>query len=163
MIWAQDAQGGIGKNNRLLFDVPEDMQHFVKSTRNQIVVMGSKTWDSLPNNARPLKNRVNCVLSSSRKPEDFPGAEVYTSLEEIVNRYRDDERDIWIIGGGRIYNAYYELADELCITFVETEAIKPDTFAPQIGSDFKLVSIDGPHFSKKEGLFYSFRRYLRIS
>lgn len=132
MIWAQDDSGAIGFENRLLFDVPEDLKEFSRLTRGGIVVMGRKTWESLPSKFRPLPGRVNVVLSSA-DVNSFPGAYVFKSFEAVQAAFEGDERDIWVIGGGSIYEALKGHMEALHVTFVAGVAERADTFAPDRG------------------------------
>lgn len=127
MIWAQDAQGGIGFQGELLFSIPEDMKMFSQVTKNNIVVMGRKTWDSLPEQYRPLPGRLNIVLSRSNITLDH--AEVFKSFDDVLSKYSTDPRDIWIMGGGIVYETLKEYAEELVITEVHEYAENVDAFA----------------------------------
>ena len=103
LIVAIDAERGIGKNNDLMWHLPNDMKFFKETTQNQIVVMGRKNYDSIPEKYRPLPNRLNVVLTRN---EDFqaPDCEVFTSLEACFEHFKNEtERTVFIIGGGEIY------------------------------------------------------------
>lgn len=119
----------IGKDNRLLWNIPEDMAHFKALTTGQTVIMGRKTWESLPERFRPLPNRRNIVIS--RQPDyPTPGAEVAASLEIALNLASTAER-VFIIGGEQIYRQAMPIADRLEITEVDLEP-EGDAWFPEI-------------------------------
>ena len=97
LVWAQSTSGVIGRGGDIPWRVPEDLAHFKKVTMGHTVVMGRRTWDSLPASVRPLPGRRNIVLS---RQVDFAaeGAEVVGSLDEALS-----EPGAWVIGGGQIY------------------------------------------------------------
>lgn len=109
----------IGKDNQLLWNIPEDMAHFKALTQGHAVLMGRKTWESLPERFRPLPGRRNIVITRQR---DYtaPGAETANSLEEGIALARDADR-LFIIGGADIYTQAMPLADRLEITEVDLE------------------------------------------
>jgi len=121
----------IGKDNRLLWNIPEDMAHFKALTTGQTVIMGRKTWESLPERFRPLPNRRNIVIS---RQADYaaPGAEVAGSLEIALNSASTAER-VFVIGGEQIYRQTLPMADRLEITEV---GITPegDAWFPEINA-----------------------------
>lgn len=131
LIVAIDSERGIGKNNDLMWHLPNDMKFFKETTQNQIVVMGRKNYDSIPEKYRPLPNRLNVVLTRNT---DFqaPGCKVFTSLNECFEFFKNEtERTVFIIGGGEIYKMALESnkIDEMCITFINKE-YGADTFFP---------------------------------
>ena len=142
MIWAQDTNNAIGKDGILPWHFSEDLKNFKKLTTGHTIIMGRKTWDSLP--IKPLPDRRNIVISSSKQG----GVESYTSIEECIDSLRDDKEvsDVYIIGGMSIYKFFYEYADILHITFINKSYPDTDTFSPislsQIKSDFNLESRD---------------------
>lgn len=121
----------IGKDNRLLWNIPEDMAHFKALTTGQTVIMGRKTWESLPERFRPLPNRRNIVIS---RQADYaaPGAEVAASLEIALNLASTAER-VFIIGGEQIYRQAMPIADRLEITEVDLEP-EGDAWFPEIAA-----------------------------
>jgi dihydrofolate reductase len=120
-IFAIDKFGGIGKNESLPWPHDkEDMNWFIKNTKNQIVLMGSKTWQS-KNMLIPLPNRINVVVTS-KHIEDFPKSDYVISADEInwgfdliMQDYPD--KDIWIIGGAKTLNSTKHLVQEAYITY----------------------------------------------
>lgn len=119
----------IGYQNRLLYAIPSDMTRFRMLTTGHTIIMGRKTFESLPNGALP--NRHNIVISKTR--EQIAGCEVYTSLEEaLAARKEAAEDECFIIGGASIYEQALPFADKLYLTIVEKEPEAADTFFPEI-------------------------------
>jgi len=124
LIWAQDYNGGIGKNNNLPWHISEDLKNFKLLTLDSTILMGRKTWDSLP--FKPLPNRRNIVLST----QPMKGVEVY-DYDDFCNKEISDSIDkIFIIGGCSIYRLFFKYADFLHITFIDLETQGIDTFFP---------------------------------
>lgn len=131
IIAAIDRNNAIGYENKLLFHVPNDMKRFKALTTGHTIIMGRKTFESLPKGVLP--NRRNIVLS--RNSEFHPqGAEVFPSLDEALKHCSQDE-DIFIIGGASVYQQAMRLADRLYITEVEAAAPEADAFFPAIDKD----------------------------
>ena len=104
MIFASDKNSGIGFNNNLPWDlIPEDMEWFKQCTMGKTVVMGRKTYESLPERFRPLPGRTNVVLTSNT--ETFIDAIVSPSVEAVLERFKD-EKEIVVIGGGEVYKSF---------------------------------------------------------
>jgi dihydrofolate reductase len=126
LIWAQADGGVIGAGGAMPWHVPEDLAHFKAVTADRPVVMGRRTWDSLPARFRPLPGRRNIVIT--RRPEwEAPGAERAASLEQALERL--DGR-VWVIGGGEIFRQAIEDADRLEITQLDLQT-PGDAFAPE--------------------------------
>lgn len=133
LIVAMDLDRGIGKNNDLMWHLPADMRFFKETTSGQVVVLGRKNYESIPERFRPLPNRENAVLTRNQSFE-APGCEVFHSLEACLKHYSTEtERTIFIIGGGEIYKQALELnvIDEMYITHVEKH-YDADTFFPEV-------------------------------
>ena len=135
------ANRAIGYQNRLLYHIKSDMTRFRELTTGHVIIMGRKTYESLPNGALP--NRCNIVVSKSRK--ELPNCEVYASLEEaltaVTNKTGRDkaetdntiiDKEYFIIGGESIYSQALPLADKLYLTLVDQEPSHADTFFPAI-------------------------------
>ena len=136
----------IGYKNRLLYAIPSDMTRFRELTTGHTIIMGRKTFESLPNGALP--NRRNIVISKTR--EQITGCEVYTSLEEALAARKEEvgskeaaaskeavgskeaSDECFIIGGASIYEQALPFADKLYLTIVEKEPAHADTFFPEI-------------------------------
>lgn len=118
---------GIGKNNDLLWNIPEDMKRFKRLTTGNTVIMGKRTWYSLPK--RPLPNRRNIVISDI-PGEVIEGAVMAYSIDDAVSKCFESE-EAFIIGGGSIYRQFMPIADKLYITHVHSKA-SADVFFPEI-------------------------------
>jgi len=120
----------IGKDNQLLWHLPEDMRHFRETTRGKPVIMGRKTWESLPDSFRPLPGRLNIVVS--RNPAyQAPGATLTGSIAEAIRRVGDDAREIFVIGGEELYRQAMPKADRLYLTEIEAD-FAGDAFFPDV-------------------------------
>ena len=128
LIAAIDRRRAIGYENKLLFWLPNDLKRFKALTTGHTILMGRKTFESLPKGALP--NRRNVVLSSSTSLS-LPGAEVFHSLEEALASCQADEH-VYIIGGESLYRQALPLADELCLTEIDAEAPAADAWFPPI-------------------------------
>ena len=145
----------LGKNNKLIYQIPEDLQRFRKITSNHPIIMGRKTFESI---GRILPNRTNIIIS--RNPNYIvEGGKVAGSLEDALrqvyperSRKTQGENEIFIIGGGQIYQEAIKLADKLYLTVVEGNP-QADTFFPEY-SEFKKIVFEENH--EKEGLKYKF-------
>ncbi len=139
----------IGKDNKLLWHIGEDLRRFKALTEGHPVVMGRKTFESL---GRALPNRTNIIVTRDKMFE-IPGVIIARSLEEAVKAAkREEKEEIFIIGGGQIYEQAIKLADKLYLTIVEGE-YDGDTFFPEY-LDFKKVIFEEKHES--EGYKYKF-------
>ncbi len=159
IIVAIAENGAIGLNNQLIYHISADMKRFKALTTGNTVIMGRKTFLSLPKGALP--NRRNIVLS--RNPDNtFPGTEAFTSIEEALAHCNDDEK-IYIIGGAEIYRQAFPIADELNITLVHDTPPLADTFFPDISNkEWKEVSREDLPPEEKTPYPYSFITYQRI-
>lgn len=128
IIAAVDHRMAIGFQNKLLFWLPNDLKRFKALTTGNTIIMGRKTFESLPKGALP--NRRNVVLSSNPATE-CPGAEVFTSLEAALKSCQEEEK-VYIIGGASVYCQAMPLADELCLTEVDDTAPEADVFFPAV-------------------------------
>ena len=125
LIWAQDERGGIGKNGKLPWHITADLKNFKKLTLASTIIMGRKTWESLP--VRPLPKRRNIVLSS----KTVPNVECFTSIEKCLEiLIANGTKKLFVIGGSSIYNNFIHLADELHITEVDEIIEGIDTYFP---------------------------------
>ncbi len=156
LIWAQDRHGVIGRDGGIPWRVPEDMAHFREVTAGGRVVMGRRTWDSLPDRFRPLPGRTNIVLSRDASWA-AEGAARAASLDEALL----GGTDTWIIGGAEIYALALPHADVLEVTELDLEVDGGDAVAPEIPDEF--VSDAGDSQESTSGVGYRFVRYHRRS
>ena len=131
IIAAIDKNNALGFKNKLLFYLPDDLKRFKALTTGHTVVMGRKTFDSLPKGALP--NRRNIVLCRSTKLV-LPGAEVYPSLEEALKHCAEDE-EVFIMGGASVYRQAMPLADKLYLTEIDAEAAEADVYFPVVDKE----------------------------
>jgi dihydrofolate reductase len=158
LVWAQAANGVIGRDGTLPWRLPEDLAHFKRLTTGSTVVMGRKTWESLPASFRPLPDRKNVVLSGSAEAE-FPGAVRVASLAEAFQ----EGGQIWVIGGGTVYAAALDHADRVVVTELEQD-FAGDTSAPALGSRWRVDEDSSPQVAwstSKSGLRYRIRCFVR--
>jgi dihydrofolate reductase len=138
LVWAQAANGVIGRDGTLPWQLPEDLARFKALTTGATVVMGRATWDSLPGSVRPLPGRRNVVLTR-QDGWRADGAVVARSLAEGL----DQDGDVWVIGGATVYRAALPYADVLVVTELD-RAVEGDTVAPPIGPEWEVVEVDPP-------------------
>ena len=156
LVWAEARDGAIGRGGQMPWHLPEDLAHFKRVTMGAPVVMGRRTWESLPERVRPLPGRENIVVTRDAA-FDAPGATVVTSAEAALRSIPDT---VWVIGGEVLFRAVMEEATELVVTRIEVEVPDADTFAPEIGPEWRLVEAGEPLVSST-GLEYRFERYVR--
>jgi dihydrofolate reductase len=147
MIWAQTVDGLIGKNGYIPWHIPEDLEFFKIMTTGHTVVMGRKTWQSLP--IKPLPERRNIVLSTTL--EELPDAIVYSSADQVLDRKVSEE--IWVIGGSEIYQEFMPYAHRLIISRVYLDA-DGDTFAPEVREEDWKIDLLGAKTRSIRGLDY---------
>ena len=140
-IVATDKFWGIGKNNQLLFHIPDDLKFFKNKTEGKVVLMGRKTFESLPGGS-PLPNRLNLVLTNKGSLRTN-GTSLYIGnweeIKVILNKYDPD--DIYVIGGQSIYTKFLHQCDEIFVTRYY-KVFKPDVFFPNLyRENYKLAEI----------------------
>lgn len=146
----------IGKDNQLLWHISEDLKHFKKITSGHPVIMGKKTYESLP--FKPLPNRDNIVLTDIAG-EAIPGCTMVYSIPQILELCKNKE-ECFIIGGGSVYKQFMPFAETLYITWVDKD-FDADVFFPNISDkDWKLVDNE-EQFCDKNNFSYFFRVYKR--
>ncbi len=151
-----DKKWGIGKNNNLLFNLPEDMRRFREETSGKVVIMGLNTFKSLPNG--PLKNRVNIVLDPANQP--IKGVTVVSSLYKLsLEAAQYNLNDLFIIGGASIYQQLVLFCSEVLVTKVDADG-KADRFFPNLDENpnWKVV-YKGEELTSQSGLKYCFYTY----
>jgi dihydrofolate reductase len=157
LIWAQASGGVIGSGGAMPWHVSEDLAHFRELTGASAVVMGRRTWDSLPERFRPLPGRRNIVVT--RQSEwSADGAETVHTLEEAIRLAGLDDGVVWVTGGGEIYRESMPLASRLEVTELRLE-VDGDTFAPEV--DGSWTRADGPWQTSAKGVDYRFVSYAR--
>ncbi len=145
----------IGYQNKLLYWLPNDMRRFRKLTTGNTVIMGRRTFESLPNG--PLPNRRNVVLTHSNLT--IPGVDICGSFDEVIFSTMPDET-LFIIGGANIYSQSMHLADRLLLTEVEDIPAQADAFFPDY-SEWKLISKEWHPADERHAFAYSFTEYVK--
>ena len=145
----------IGQENKLIYWLPNDLKRFKALTTGHTIVMGRRTFESLPKGALP--NRRNVVLSASVK--ELPGCEVFPTLDAALQSCRPNE-DIYIIGGASVYEQALPLADRLCLTEVDDVPQKADAFFPDY-SDWHVVTKEAHPKDERHAFEYAFVDYER--
>ena len=153
IIAAVAKNNAIGKNNKLLYWLPNDLKRFKALTTGHTIVMGRKTFDSLPKGALP--NRRNVVVS--RSVAELPGCDVYSSVEDAIGSCTPDE-DVYVIGGESIYRQTLAMADRLCLTEIDDTPEGADAFFPEFG-EWKEVWREDHDTDEKHHYRYSFVDY----
>jgi dihydrofolate reductase len=155
LVWAQSTSGVIGRNGDIPWHVPEDLARFKQVTVGHTVVMGRRTWDSLPAKVRPLPGRRNVVLS---RRSDFTaeGAEVVGSLDEALT-----DPEAWVIGGAEIYTLALPRANQCEVTEIEIDLVRDDEDALAPVLDETWLGETGEWQVSRSGLRYRFHSYRR--
>lgn len=157
LVAAVARDGAIGRDNALLWHLPEDMARFKALTVGKPVVMGRKTWDSIPAKFRPLPGRRNLVVS--RSVSELPGAEVFTSLDAALAACAAAP-EVCVIGGGEIYALALPLADKLALTEVDVVYPDADRHFPAWPREQFTEAAREPRLSAN-GMRFDFVDYLR--
>jgi len=159
LVWAQSTSGVIGRGGDIPWRVPEDLARFKQVTMGHTVVMGRRTWDSLPASVRPLPGRRNVVLS---RRADFAadGAEVVGSLEQAFASF-GAEPEMWVIGGGQIYHQALPRASRCEVTEVDIDLPRDDDDALAPVLDETWLAETGEWRLSRTGLRYRFHSYSR--
>ena len=160
IIVAIASNNAIGRNNELLYHMPNDMKRFKETTTGHTIIMGRKTFNSFPR--RPLPNRRNIVLASENNiPEDKQGAEWMTSLPQALNESKN-EGEVFIIGGASVYVQALSLADKIYLTIIDDEPQDADSFFPEIDyNEWKVESEEKFPADEKHAHPYSFINLVR--
>ncbi len=162
LIWAQADGGVIGNAGVMPWHLPEDLVHFRQLTLGDPVVMGRRTWDSLPPRFRPLPGRTNIVVTRDTSWVS-EGAEAVHSMDSALGEAaRRDGEATWVIGGAEIFALVLDRADRLEVTEIR-ETFAGDTVAPVLDDSWVVTNCDpasGWHTSRA-GIAYRFLRYER--
>lgn len=170
LIWAEAHNHVIGQGGVMPWHIPEDLKHFKQTTLGYPVIMGRKTWESLPPRFRPLPGRTNIVIS---RQNDFLGdflaghassdLHVASSLQAALDMTSSID-EVWVIGGAQIYAQALPLASAVVITEIDA-TFEGDAFAPKLNSDWHAVQADSVNSewqtSASSGLRYRFMVFKR--
>ena len=167
-IVAVDANWGIGYNGQLLEHISDDLKRLKELTSNNTVVMGRKTWESLPK--KPLSNRFNIVLTSTpSQMEQTVNTKFLTmndflmnldSLEEFMDEYG---KEIFIIGGGQIYHSLLSIYDRVYVTKIYKSHENVDSYFPNLDNDNNWKMVSASEILTNNNLTYQFCCYDRVS
>ncbi len=162
MVWAEAHGGVIGAAGGMPWHVPEDLAHFKEITAGAPVVMGRRTWESLPERFRPLPDRENIVLTT-QKDWSAPGAVAVDSRVGALSRVSDggvpqSVRRAWVIGGAQVFERFMFFADRLEVTELDLD-VAGDTHAPS-REGWRLVD-EGEWQTSRTGVRYRFLGYER--
>ena len=159
LIAAVARNGVIGDGDRLVWRLPEDLQHLRRTTMGAPVLMGRRTWDSLPTKFRPLPGRRNLVLT--RQPGwSAEGAEVVSTLDEAIAHVQGVPR-LFVLGGAQVYALAMARADELLLTEIDRD-FAGDTRFPPRPAEFVEVAREAHHAAPPNQFDFSFVSYQRI-
>lgn len=156
LIYARARNGTIGKDNQMPWHLPEDLAHFKRVTLGQPVIMGRKTWDSLPARFRPLPGRLNIVITRQNDWQ-AEGALRAGSIEDAMGLC-GNAPDAWIIGGAEIYRQAEPLASTAVVTEIAQD-FDGDAFAPVLGADWRELQREA--HSAASGMGFAFVTYQR--
>lgn len=158
LIYARARNGTIGRDGALPWHLPEDLAHFRRTTWGCPVIMGRRTWDSLPPKFRPLPGRANIVVT--RQPRwQAEGAQRAATMQETL-ALCGDAAQAWVIGGGEIYRLALPFAQVASVTEIDAD-FEGDTQAPELGAGWREVARER-HVSAG-GLPFSFVTYRRLA
>lgn len=158
IIVAISEENAIGKQGGLLCHLPNDLMHFKQITTGKPVIMGERTFFSLPRH--PLPNRRNIVLTDV-EGKTFDGAEVAYSIPQVQDMVKD-EQEVFILGGGMVYRQFMPIADKLYITHMRHSWTDADTFFPEIDpAVWQKISSEPHEADDKNPYPYEFAEYIR--
>lgn len=159
-IVAVDENWGIGYNGDLLEHIPEDLKYFKQLTSGNTIVMGRKTWDSLPK--KPLPNRFNIVITSQER--HFEEMTAFIPFSEAVSRLKHSskEDDWFIIGGGQIYKELLPYCDRVYVTKIFKNHNQVDIYFPNLDESEEWIPAACTDIRQYKDLTYQFWQYDRI-
>ena len=139
MIWCEDLNHGIAKNNQLPWHIKQEMLFFKNTTLNNIVIMGKNTWLSL--NQKPLKNRINYVLTTNKDFKiNLDNVFVINDIQDVLKLNKNTDKDIYIIGGKIVYETFFKYAEQLIISKLDDD-YQCDLLLNYNLNDFKLIKV----------------------
>jgi len=156
LIYARARNGVIGRDNAMPWHLPEDLAHFKRTTLGCPVLMGRRTWESLPPRFRPLPGRANAVLTRDEKFHEN-GVQRFSSMESALSSWRHHPV-VWVIGGAQVYAKALPQAHEVVVTEIDAD-FEGDAFAPTLGAEWQETRRE--HHVSAQGLPFSFVTYSR--
>lgn len=158
MIAAMGNDRVIGADNRLAWHLPPDLKRFKQLTMNKPMIMGRKTFESLPG---LLPGRLHIVISRHKGVDQDRVIFVSSVREAIEAASKQPSEEIMVIGGAQIYTLFQPLADILYLTEVEIHVADGDAFFPELDENWRVMTQDEPLTDEKSGLIYSYKTYVR--
>lgn len=163
LIAAMSKNRVIGINNDLPWHLPDDMKYFMETTQGHVVVMGRKNYDSLPKKFKPLPNRTNLILTR-QQGYDVEGCTVFHDINEAYNFAElQGEDELFVIGGGQIYQMAIDQADVVYLTEINAEIEDGEVFFPEMGMNWQEVSRIHHPADDRHKYSFDFVRYEKIS
>ncbi|OGJ55102.1 hypothetical protein A3D11_03450 [Candidatus Peribacteria bacterium RIFCSPHIGHO2_02_FULL_49_16] len=161
LIAAASENNVIGKNGHLPWDLPDDRKYFRDSTKGKPVIMGRRTYESLPESIRPMPERRNIVVMRNTE-RSLLGCDTVSSLEEaILVARQDDPEEVFVIGGGEIYRLAFPIADRIYLTRIHAE-VDGDVYFPEISEkEWKEVDRKNHPADKKHKYSFTYVQYER--
>ena len=158
IIVAASENNAIGKNNNLIWSLPDDLKRFKRLTTGHCIIMGRKTFDSFPG---LLPNRKHIVISKKSKSY-FPEEVIVVNNFEDAIKATNEDQNPFIIGGGQIYNLAMKYSDTIELTRVHEE-FEADTFFPKINEDeWKLINQEKHEMDERHKYSFTYKTYLKI-
>lgn len=151
-IWAQDKSGLIGDDGKLPWSNKADLSYFKNQTTGGVVIMGLATWKSI--GSKPLKNRLNIVLTTKDEIDGYDDENVYiaNSVEEVLQFEKETDKDVWVIGGARTFKAFERFCDEAVVSTIDGD-YTGDTYYKglddKLTDDKIVVTMKGEGFTVK--------------
>lgn len=158
-IVAVDNDWGIGFNGELLEYIPEDLKHFKQLTEGHTIIMGTKTWNSLP--FKPLPNRTNIIISTAQ-PLIMNKRTLRLSIENVVDYLSYTTDDVFIVGGGMIYKQLLSMCDKVYVTKIFKNHNQVDTYFPNLDKSNEWISTNQSSLQTYKDIEYQFWIYERI-
>lgn len=150
----------IGRDNQLPWHLPEDLKFFKRTTMGKPVIMGRKTYESI---GKPLPGRLNIVLSSNPNLDMPEGVPVYNNVRGALHKVEEEHDEVFIIGGGKIFEETLSIMDRLYVTVVKTKVEGADAFFPHMDhTHWKLVWEEAHQADEKHQYDYTFQHWERV-
>ena len=151
-IWAQDEEGIIGKDNRLPWYLPAELQHFKETTLNHAILMGRVTFDGI---GRRLLPKRDTLILTRNSDEKMDGVSIFNDIESVLDWYQSQDKNLYVLGGKQIFQAFEPYIDEVIVTQVHA-SVEGDTYFPE---DFDLSlfeTVSSKFYDKDEKNPYDF-------
>ncbi|SMD37799.1 dihydrofolate reductase [Reichenbachiella faecimaris] len=159
LIAAMSKNRVIGINNGLPWHLPDDMKYFMETTRGHVVIMGRKNFDSLPPKFKPLPNRTNVILT---RQKDFEAVDcaVFNEMDLAYSYAKNQkEKELFVIGGGQIYQMAMEQADMIYLTEIDAHIDDGEVFFPEMGNEWQETSREHHPADDRHKYAFDFVKY----